>query len=253
MGALHGGHLSLIRRARRENDVVVVSVFVNPSQFGQGEDFRRYPRPFARDKKLCEKEKVDVIFNPPPQTMYPKGYLTYISVDRMSDVLCGKHRPGHFKGVATVVAKLFNIVQPDRAYFGLKDFQQARIIGRMTADLNVPVDVVTCPTVREKDGLAMSSRNVYLGKSQRKNSVLISEALHSAVDMVKCRKAKNADKIIEKVKKDIRRIAGARVDYVDICDPETLEKKTVAKPPFVILAAVRIGKTRLIDNVILLK
>ena len=159
MGALHEGHASLIRRARRENDAVVVSIFVNPAQFGPGEDFTRYPRPFARDATLCRQEGVAAIFSPRPEDLYPKGYQTWVTVEKLSLPLCGPFRPGHFRGVATVVLKLFNLVQPDRAYFGEKDFQQLRVIQRMAADLHVPVKIVPCPTVRDPAGLALSSRN----------------------------------------------------------------------------------------------
>ncbi|MDO8735135.1 MAG: pantoate--beta-alanine ligase, partial [Elusimicrobiota bacterium] len=173
MGALHQGHISLIRRARKENDIVAVSIFVNPSQFAPHEDLKKYPRPFEKDINICKSEGVDVIFAPMLKEMYPENYLAYITVEKLSDIMCGKFRPGHFRGVATIVAKLFNIVQPDRAYFGLKDFQQSVIVKKMVTDLNFPVKIITCPIVREKDGLALSSRNVYLSYEERKKALVL--------------------------------------------------------------------------------
>ena len=180
MGALHEGHLSLMRKARKENDVVVVSIFVNPIQFGPQEDYRRYPRNLRQDARLCSKEGVGIIFYPQAKDIYPQGYKTYVDVEDLSKVLCGKFRPGHFSGVATVVTKLFNIVNPDIAYFGQKDAQQAIIIQRMAKDLNMPIKIKVMPTVREKDDLALSSRNAYLSKSERKDAAVLYQALNLA-------------------------------------------------------------------------
>jgi pantoate--beta-alanine ligase len=248
MGALHEGHLSLIKRARKENDIVVVSIFVNPSQFGPNEDYLRYPRPFKKDAALCRKAGVDYIFAPVPKDMYTDGYQTCINVADMSQLMCGKFRTVHFKGVATVVAKLFNIAAPDRAYFGMKDFQQLKIIERMVKDLNIPVRVVPCPIVREKEGLALSSRNQYLSQREHDDSLTISKALREAA--AAAGKEKNAEKIKRLVSDRIKTIKNARIDYVVVSDPESLEELIVIKGPFVIAAAVWVGKTRLIDNIL---
>jgi len=253
MGALHEGHLSLISRARRENDIVIVSIFVNPAQFGPAEDYLRYPRPFSKDSALCRGAGVDIIFAPGVKAIYPDGYLTYVKVERMSDVLCGKFRPVHFRGVATVVAKLFNIAAPDRAYFGLKDFQQVKIIERMARDLNFPVKIVACPIVRERSGLALSSRNSYLKNGEKTAASIINKALQQASYMIKYAKSKNSGKIINKLKAAIRAIPGSKIDYVELRDPVTLEKIRTAEGPAVILCAVWVGKTRLIDNVVIKK
>ena len=250
MGALHEGHLSLIMRACAENDIVIVSIFVNPAQFGPKEDYLRYPRPFSKDAGMCRGAGVDVIFAPAVKEMYPEGYLTYVEVKNLSDVLCGKSRPGHFRGVATVIAKLFNIVAPGRAYFGLKDYQQVKVIERMAKDLNFPVKIVKCPTVRERSGLAVSSRNSYLSSEQKSMSAAIREALQRASYLIKYSKSKNSGKIIKKLKETILKIPGSRIDYIEICDPATLERKKSVKGPVVILCAVWVGKTRLIDNII---
>src|SRR6516165_6920371 len=180
MGALHEGHLALVRRARAECDAVAVSIFVNPTQFGPNEDLNRYPRPLQRDLELCEKNGVDLVFHPQPAVMYPPDYHTFVEVTGLQDVLCGASRPGHFRGVATVVLKLFNLVQPDRAYFGQKDAQQVRVIQRMVTDLNVPVEVRVCPIVREADGLALSSRNDYLEAEERRRATMLYRALTEA-------------------------------------------------------------------------
>ena len=251
MGALHDGHLSLVRRARMENDIVVVSVFVNPAQFGPKEDYLKYPRPFQKDSALCRKSGVDIIFMPGVEKMYPEVYRTYIKVERMSDILCGKFRPGHFRGVATIVAKLFNITAPDRAYFGQKDYQQQKIIERMAKDLNFPVKVVPCSIVREPSGLAMSSRNLYLSKHEKDAAAAINNALQQASYLIKYTKSKNSGKIIKFLRNTIRKIPGSRIDYIEVCDPETLAVKKQSSAPIAVLCAVWVGKTRLIDNVII--
>ncbi len=250
MGALHEGHLSLVNRARAENDVVAVSIFVNPAQFGPKEDYLRYPRPFAKDSALCRKAGVDIIFAPSVNAMYPEGYRTYIKVDMMSDMLCGKFRPGHFRGVTTVVAKLFNIISPDRAYFGQKDFQQVRIIERMASDLNFPVKIVRCPIIRESSGLARSSRNSYLSDGERNAAARINEALQRASYLIKYSKSKNSGKIINNLRRSISGIPDSSIDYIEACDPETLVQKKRLDLPVAVLCAVWVGKTRLIDNVI---
>lgn len=251
MGALHAGHLSLITRARRENDAVIVSIFVNPTQFGPNEDYQRYPRPAAKDIELCRKAGVDYIFMPSVKDMYTDGSLTSVNVKKISEPLCGAFRPGHFSGVATVVAKLLNITLPERAYFGMKDFQQVRVIETMVRDLNFPVRIVRVPTVREDDGLALSSRNRFLTPAQRESSLNIIKALQSAGEMIKCGKIKSISEIRRRALAVIKKIPGARIDYFRICDPATLDDKTSAKPPVLIAAAVRVGKTRLIDNILI--
>ena len=246
MGALHEGHASLIRRARRENDAVVVSIFVNPAQFGPGEDFTRYPRPFARDATLCRQEGVAAIFSPRPEDLYPKGYQTWVTVEKLSLPLCGPFRPGHFRGVATVVLKLFNLVQPDRAYFGEKDFQQLRVIQQMAADLHVPVKIVPCPTVREPSGLALSSRNAYLSEEEKSVSPLLRRALRTAGQVLKSRR--NAALAQRAARAVLRKIPGVRIQYLEIVDPVTLTPLANRPGPALLAAAVYVGRTRLIDN-----
>ena len=248
MGALHDGHLSLVKKARKENDVVVVSIFVNPAQFGPNEDYLRYPRPFVKDAQMCREAGVDFIFAPAPKDMYPEGYLTFVNVEKMSELMCGKFRPGHFRGVATVVTKLFNIAQPDRAYFGMKDIQQLKILERMTKDLNMPVMIVPCPIIREKKGLALSSRNQYLSAREREDSLKISKALKEAAVFAK--KEKNAEKIKKLVISRIKTIKSAKIDYVVVAGADNLEELKAVKGAFVIAVAVWVGKTRLIDNIL---
>jgi pantoate--beta-alanine ligase len=248
MGALHEGHASLIRRARRENDEVVVSIFVNPAQFGPGEDLTRYPRPFARDLALCRREGVSALLAPSPRALYPTGFQTWVTVEELSRPLCGPFRPGHFRGVATVVLKLLNLVQPDRAYFGKKDFQQLRVIQRLVADLNVPVKIVACPTVRERSGLALSSRNAYLSPEERAAAPFLRRALRAAGQVLKSRR--NPAQAKRAAINILREVGEARVQYLEILDPETLgaPKK---KGPVLLAAAVYVGRTRLIDNLVL--
>ncbi|MCK9604039.1 MAG: pantoate--beta-alanine ligase [Candidatus Omnitrophica bacterium] len=250
MGALHEGHLSLLRQARRENNIVVASIFVNPTQFGPGEDFSRYPRPAAKDISCCRKGGVNFIFYPSVKDMYPQGFSTFVTVEGLSSVLCGEHRPGHFRGVATVVAKLFNIVQPDSAYFGQKDAQQAIIIKRMVADLNIPVKVRVMPTIRDKEGLALSSRNVYLSLAQRHDALVLSGALKLARHLFKSG-VKDSAKIIGSMKKMIKGKKSAKIDYVAIVDLNNLKPIKKISDNCLITLAVRIGKTRLIDNTII--
>src|SRR3989338_3970594 len=222
MGALHEGHLSLIRRARAENDFVVVGIFVNPAQFGPKEDLKLYPRPIKNDISLCKKEGVNIIFYPEVKQIYPEGYKTYVQVEGLSDLLCGKTRPGHFKGVATVVTKLFNIVQPDTAYFGGKDAQQAVIIKKMASDLNMPIKIRVMPIVREKDGLAMSSRNVYLNAKERKDALVLFNSLNLAKVLIR-NGQRNAAKVITRMEELIVKKKSAKIDYVEIVDLGTLK------------------------------
>lgn len=249
MGAFHQGHLSLIRRCRRENDITVVSIFVNPLQFGQGEDFNRYPRPLRRDAGLCRREGVDILFCPQAKEMYPQGYKTYVELEDLSNILCGAFRPGHFQGVATVVAKLFNIVAADTAYFGQKDAQQAIIIKRMAADLNFSTRIKVLPTVREKDGLALSSRNIYLSRQERKDALVLPEALRLGANLIKSG-LRDTAKIINRISALIRKKAAVKIDYIAITHPGTLEPLKKIRGACLIALAVRIGKTRLIDNII---
>jgi pantoate--beta-alanine ligase len=249
MGYLHEGHLSLIRCSKRENDITVVSIFVNPIQFGANEDFGRYPRDFERDKSLCERENVDYIFYPSYEDMYPDGFQTYVEVAELSKGLCGDFRPGHFKGVATVVAKLFNIVCPDNAYFGKKDFQQLKVIQKMVKDLNFPVNVVGCPVVREPDGLALSSRNKYLSDEERESALYISKALFEAKRMFEDG-ITDPNLLKEKVRQIISQAKHLKeIQYVEIVDSNTLKPVDKVKKSDVLAVAVYIGNTRLIDNI----
>lgn len=248
MGYLHEGHLSLVRRARRENDIVVVSIFVNPTQFGPNEDYEKYPRDEERDKELLMKEGVNYLFIPSVFEMYPEGYSTYVEVLGLTEGLCGARRPGHFRGVATVVTKLLNVVQPTRAYFGEKDYQQLQVIKRLVRDLNIPVEIVGCPIVREKDGLAMSSRNTYLSPEERESALSLYRGLKLAEELFE-RGEKNPEIIKERVKEFILSHPHVkRVDYVEIVDPESLKPVENVKEGDVIALAVFVGSTRLIDN-----
>ncbi|MBN1958303.1 MAG: pantoate--beta-alanine ligase [Desulfuromonadales bacterium] len=250
MGYLHAGHLSLLEEGRRRGDVLVLSIFVNPTQFGQGEDFEDYPRDLERDQALAAQAGVDIIFAPGAREMYPSGYATYVDVEGITETLCGASRPGHFRGVTTVVTKLFTIVQPDVAIFGEKDFQQLAVIRRMTADLNLPVKIVGMPIYREVDGLAMSSRNVYLTPDQRRQALVLSQSLHEARTMV-ASGHNDAAMIIRQVQIRISAQPDARVDYVRICHCLTLEDQSVVDENSVLLLAVFVGQTRLIDNAVL--
>lgn len=248
MGALHEGHLSLIRRARKECDRVVVSIFVNPLQFGPREDYKRYPRTLSQDKKLLKKEKVDLLFFPSLKTMYPDLFSTSVSVKGLTDSLCGPFRPGHFRGVTTVCSKLFHLVRPDTVYFGQKDFQQAKIIERMLQDLDFGIRFRMLPTLREKDGLAMSSRNRYLSKREREKASSIFRSLTLGKEMIR-EGEKGVTKIVSRMKSFLRK-SGLRVDYVSLVDPETLETRSEVRLPLVLAVAAWAGKTRLIDNLL---
>lgn len=247
MGGLHDGHLDLVRVARRRCRSVVVSVFVNPVQFGHGEDFTRYPRDLRRDCRMLESVGADVVFAPTAEQMYPSGYATHVDVERLTRHLCGASRPGHFRGVATVVAKLFNVVQPDIAVFGRKDAQQALIIRRMVRDLNVPVRLVIAPTKRERDGLAMSSRNVYLSPVERAAAPALHQSLLLARRLI-ARGERNPRTIREAMRRYIRSRTPGRVDYVGLVDTDELAPVKTVKGTVLIALAVYFGKTRLIDN-----
>ncbi|MBP1747807.1 MAG: Pantoate--beta-alanine ligase [Deltaproteobacteria bacterium] len=250
MGYLHEGHLALVKAARALADVVVVSIFVNPIQFGPSEDLSRYPRDFERDSKLLEQEKTDIIFYPDDGEMYEKEFSTYVEVKKLEDHLCGKTRVGHFTGVATVVAKLFNIVKPHYAVFGQKDYQQLMVIERMVSDLNMDIEIISHPTVREADGLAMSSRNAYLSTEERKKALLISASLRQAEEMFKTG-TRDAGAIRKAVNDILHKEDGINVEYIDICDATTLEDTPTVNRKAVLAIACRIGNTRLIDNTIL--
>jgi len=247
MGYLHEGHLSLVRRARKENDILVVSIFVNPTQFGPGEDFQKYPRDMERDSNLLEKESVDILFNPQAEEMYPEHFSTYVEETLLSRKWEGEKRPGHFRGVTTVVAKLFHIVLPHRAYFGEKDWQQALIIKRMVRDMNFPLEIITCPTVRENDGLAMSSRNTYLSPEGRKVATILYRALKEGEKLVKEGK-KGVKEILGELIALIRKEQKARLDYLALVDPETLQPLSKLQRNNLFIIACWIEDTRLIDN-----
>jgi len=252
MGALHLGHLSLIREAKKECDFVVVSIFVNPIQFGPHEDYRRYPRNFKEDKKILEEEKVDLLFLPSVKAMYPENFSTYVEEVSLSKYLCGRFRPGHFRGVTTVVTKLFNIVMPDISYFGQKDFQQAQIIKRMVRDLNFSIKIKVLPIIREEDGLAMSSRNSYLTYSEREKAKFLYRSLKKAEKMIK-KGEKDAGKIKRRMIEFIKeKIPESKIDYVEIVSPFALENlNTLKKNQKVLIAlAVHLGGARLIDNIL---
>jgi len=249
MGALHEGHLSLIRSARRDNDIVVLSIFVNPKQFGPKEDFAAYPREEKKDISLAKNEDVDIILYPSVDQLYPEGHLTHVNIDNLDKVLCGKSRPGHFRGVATIVAKLLNIVTPDKMYLGQKDVQQAAILKKMVADLNFTVTIKTCKTAREKDGLALSSRNKYLTNAQRKEAPQIFSSLNEAKHLIKDKK-KNTKDIIRIIRNTIERNTSGKIDYVEILDADNLKPVEKHSRNILIALAVQFGKARLIDNII---
>jgi pantoate--beta-alanine ligase len=250
MGSLHEGHLSLIRMAKRHSDVVVLSIFVNPTQFGPKEDFSKYPRNFDRDEILAKQEGVDIIFYPSDAEMYPKDYLTYVNVEEMTNTLCGASRPGHFRGVTTVCAKLFHAVKPHVAVFGQKDAQQAVVIRKMAKDLNFDLEILVAPIVREPDGLAMSSRNVYLSPEEKADALVLSRSLQMAEQMIRQGERKAA-KIIRAIRELIESKKNTKIDYVSIVDPDTLKPLDTVESKALIALAVFIGSTRLIDNSII--
>lgn len=248
MGTLHEGHLSLIRAARRENDLVVVSIFVNPIQFDRPRDLRAYPRTLARDARLAARAGADVVFAPSTRTLYPPGFQTFVDVTRLSRPLEGRFRPGHFRGVATVVAKLFNLVQPTLAYFGQKDAQQARIVRQLIRDMHFPIRLRVLPTVREAGGLALSSRNTRLSTEERRAARALFRALQSGKRLIECG-LRRETAVVRRMKGRLKRVRGLKVEYVAVVDPDTFEEARVIRRPALILLACRLGKTRLIDNV----
>lgn len=249
MGYLHAGHLSLIKKAREHNDIVIVSIFVNPTQFGPSEDLEAYPRDLERDATLCEAEGTDIIFHPKPEDMYPHGYTTYVETyGVITKKLCGASREGHFQGVTTVLTKLFNIVRPSSAYFGQKDAQQVAVVEKMVKELNIDVAIVPCPIIREADGLAMSSRNAYLTASQRKDALVLSQSLNKAQTLIE-EGQRSAALIIKAMTKIIESVDYAEIDYVEIVDAATLESVETLMGDTLIALAVKVGKPRLIDNV----
>jgi pantoate--beta-alanine ligase len=248
MGALHAGHVSLIEAAAKRCDFVVVSIFVNPTQFAPGEDFQRYPRDLVGDMKICAEAGVDVVFAPTASEMYAQANVTWVDVEKLTDNLCGRSRPGHFRGVTTVCAKLFNIVLPDVAFFGQKDAQQAIVIKRMVADLNMPLQIEISPTVRQPDGLAVSSRNQYLTDSERKDALLLSAALAECEKMIS-KGCRNCPKLIKAMQEIISRSPKTEIEYITIVDTETLADIDVIKDKVLVALAVKIGSTRLIDNI----
>ncbi len=249
MGFLHEGHLSLIKKAVAENDKVVVSVFVNPTQFGPNEDFEAYPRDLNKDAALCEEAGADLIFHPEPEEMYPDGFCSSVNMTGLTDALCGKSRPIHFQGVCTVVSKLFNIAAPDNAYFGEKDAQQLAIIKRMVKDLNFDIKITGCPIIREEDGLAKSSRNTYLNPEERQAALVLSKAVKCGRSLVEGGE-KDSAVILKEMKSIIENEPLARIDYVEIVDMNTMKNIDKVKGDVLCAMAVYIGKTRLIDNFI---
>jgi pantoate--beta-alanine ligase len=250
MGALHEGHLSLVRAARTSSDVVVASIFVNPTQFGPNEDLAKYPRSFERDCEMLEREGVDFVFAPSVEEMYPAGAVTWVTVEELSSKLDGRSRPGHFRGVTTVVAKLFHIVEPDKAFFGQKDAAQVAIIRRMVRDLNLPVEIVVCPIVREPDGLAMSSRNAYLDPGQRKQALVLHRSL-MRVQQMAAAGDRNVSKLIAAGRETFAEENSVRLDYFEIVDPDTLDPMKDLSRESLAAVAAYVGTTRLIDNMLL--
>lgn len=250
MGALHEGHLSLVRAAREWCDFVAASIFVNPTQFGPNEDFSKYPRNLDRDCQMLEKEGLDVLFAPNADEMYPAGSVTWVEVEKMSERLCGKSRPGHFRGVTTVVAKLFNIVEPDAAFFGQKDAAQVAIIKRMVRDLNMAVEIQVCPIIREADGLAMSSRNAYLNSQERKSALVLYRSMLTAKNRFDAGE-RDASTLIDSAKAEFARNPEVRLDYFEIVDPDTLDPEPAINKRVLIAVAAFVGNTRLLDNILL--
>lgn len=249
MGFLHEGHRSLIERSTAENDRTVVSIFVNPTQFGKNEDLEQYPRDFAGDCAVCETAGTDLIFHPSPEEMYPEGFFTFVDMTTLTEGLCGGQREGHFRGVCTVVSKLFHIVAPDRAYFGQKDAQQLSVIRRMVRDLNFDLEIVGCPTIREKDGLAKSSRNAYLSKEERDAAVVVNRALQKAQEQIRAGE-RSAAALRQVMIQTLEAEPRAKVDYVEIVDRDNLQPVEKLKEPVLLAVAAFIGKTRLIDNAV---
>ena len=250
MGYLHKGHISLVEASVRENDYTIISIFVNPTQFGPNEDYVKYPRNMQKDSQLAEEAGVDVVFAPEAKEIYLDGFKTYVNVEGITKILCGKTRPGHFKGVATIVNKLFNIIEPDKAYFGQKDAQQVAVIKRMAADLNINIEIVACPIVREHDGLAMSSRNTYLSPDERKAALVLSRSLFEAGEMIGSGERRKGI-ILAQILKNLNCEKLANIEYVDILNADTMGEIKKIEGKVLIALAVKFGTTRLIDNIIL--
>jgi pantoate--beta-alanine ligase len=250
MGALHEGHLSLVRAARSSSDLVAASIFVNPTQFGANEDLAKYPRSFERDRELLQGERVELLFAPSVEEMYPAGAVTWVTVEGLSDKLDGRSRPGHFRGVTTVVAKLFHVVQPDAAFFGQKDAAQVAIIRRMVRDLNLPVEIVVCPIVRAADGLAMSSRNAYLDPDERKRALVLQRSLLRAEHLAETGE-RNAARLVAAGREEIDKERSVRLDYFEIVNPDTLDPLEEISGGGLVAVAAVVGGTRLIDNILL--
>lgn len=250
MGALHDGHASLMRSARKENDWLAVSIYLNPAQFDNEDDFNSYPRQMDKDIEFAEEENADIVFAPETGELYPEGFCTYVTQERLTDTLCGRLRPGHFKGVTTIVTKLFNIVRPDRAYFGQKDYQQSVVVKRLVEDLNMDIDIRVLPTVRNEDGLALSSRNKRLNREERRSALCIYSALLKAQSMF-ASNIKDTGRIIEEMTSIINKAENSTIDYISIVNAHTLEDISSINGKAVVAVAVRVGKTRLIDNTIL--
>ena len=250
MGALHEGHLSLVRTAKTQTDFVVVSIFVNPTQFGPNEDFHRYPRPLDADVNLCTQANADLVFNPSVEEMYPRGFSTMVEVTGVSDGLCGSHRPGHFRGVTTVVMKLFHQVMPDKAFFGQKDAQQCAVLQKMVLDMDMNLQMVICPTVREKDGLAMSSRNRYLSNTERSAEPAIYEALMAFREEAVKHPGQGVTPFKNLLLGKLKEIPGVTMDYVEVVDALTMKPVEILRGSMVVAVALRLGSTRLIDNIL---
>ena len=250
MGALHDGHISLIRSAKKENDEIVVSIYLNPTQFDNNDDFDKYPRQLNEDIEIIRKENADVVFTPCTEEMYPDGFCTHVTQDKLTDALCGGVRPGHFSGVTTIVTKLFNIIEPDRAYFGQKDYQQSAIIKRLVADMNMDIDIRVCSIVREEDGLALSSRNGRLSPEERQDALCIHGSLLKAREMF-ASNIRDAKEIIEEMASVIKKTEQTKIDYISIVNTDTLEELSLINGKALAAVAVWIGNTRLIDNTIL--
>lgn len=249
MGALHEGHQALVRKSKAVNDITIVSIFVNPKQFGPHEDFKNYPSPIEKDQALLIKEKIDYLFYPSSNAIYPPGYQTYVAVKFFSNILEGRSRPGHFAGVTTIVLKLFNLIKPTNAYFGQKDFQQCIVIKQMTQDLNLPINIYIVPTVRDIDGLALSSRNIYLNTQERLDAVALYHSLQLAKQLVRAGN-KNVRTIKIKMKKYLQKYRSVNLDFIEVCNPNNLSPVKIIEGKAVILIEAYVGKTRLIDNMI---